>query len=113
MSQKDKKSWVRIQRLLFSPSDRSPCFVCGKYKSLTHAHHLIPLAKQACESIQSVDNRHVWLCPTHHSAIHILLGARNVAHKKQTTAVRNVATEMSRDCSPDEWQRLLYVLGNW
>jgi hypothetical protein len=60
-------------RAMFEPSPRRTCEVCSKYASLTQAHHVIPLAVQFACGERRANHDHVWLCPTHHVAIHILI----------------------------------------
>jgi hypothetical protein len=75
----DKADIARFIRTVFKSAERQACVICGKYPSLTHAHHIIPVSEMA-----SVIQRHnlnlldvwnlpvliVWLCPTHHAAWH-------------------------------------------
>jgi len=65
--------WYRAVRADFNPGEREPCAVCGKYRSLAHAHHIVPLARQHGMEKSAVDHRHVWLCPTHHAAVHAFI----------------------------------------
>jgi len=71
--QSRKEAWIASARLAFEPSDRRPCEVCGKYRSLSQAHHIIPLAVQFDSGIKEPLSDHTWLCPTHHTAIHLLI----------------------------------------
>lgn len=71
--QSAKKIWIASARLRFWPGERQHCAICGKYKSLTEAHHIVPLALQfeagAIDAIQEFR----WLCPTHHAAEHVII----------------------------------------
>lgn len=71
-----KEEWLAFARASFTPSERLPCKVCGKYRGLTHAHHVVPLATQYRLGLKQPDHSHVWLCPTQHAAIHILIGQK-------------------------------------
>jgi hypothetical protein len=68
-----KKKWIATSRLSFSPGARQYCYVCKKYKSVAHAHHTTPLCIQFDMGLQEPDHNHVWLCPTHHSIVHIII----------------------------------------
>lgn len=65
-----RADWIGDARAAFSPGERQPCEVCGKYRSLAHAHHIVPLA---CQTEAQPSHEHVWLCPTHHAAVHLLI----------------------------------------
>jgi hypothetical protein len=67
-----KENWIKAARKEFYPVDREVCHVCNRYKSLTHAHHITPLSIQFERGYEVADQRYVWLCPTHHNAVHIL-----------------------------------------
>lgn len=42
----DKKFWAYLIRRTFKkPTERKPCVVCGKYKSISEAHHAMPVAE--------------------------------------------------------------------
>lgn len=65
--------FIAIARAEFVPSARAACAVCGLYPSLTEAHHVVPLAMQFRNGATTADQSHVWLCPTHHAAVHVLI----------------------------------------
>ena len=58
--------------------ERQPCFVCGKYRPITHLHHVIPvddLARLVVKRQLYGVNLYmptVWLCPNHHALWHKL-----------------------------------------
>ena len=79
----DKETFVAMGRASFSASKRDSCKVCGRFKSLSQAHHIVPLAVQFDRGFDRPDDEHEWLCPTHHAAVHILIGQ---AKAKQTRA---------------------------
>jgi hypothetical protein len=72
-SQRAKEEWIAAARRDFAPSQRAPCAVCGKYASVAQAHHLTPLGAQYDIGIREALHDHVWLCPTHHAAVHIII----------------------------------------
>lgn len=52
---------------------REPCFICGKHRSITQAHHTIPLKNMALllEAWESLPEPPiVWLCPNCHTYVH-------------------------------------------
>lgn len=65
-----RAEWIREARAAFAPGPRQPCEVCGRYRSLAQAHHIVPLA---CQVGPEPSHDHVWLCPTHHAAVHLLI----------------------------------------
>ena len=71
------QAWVARARATFSPGTRQPCEVCGRYADFTHAHHLTPLSRQVASGAETPDQAFVWLCPTHHAAVHVALGLPN------------------------------------
>lgn len=70
-----KKAWIASARLGFSPGLRQSCAVCGKYKSLTEAHHVVPLGLQFEAGATDPIQEYRWLCPTHHAAEHVIIAA--------------------------------------
>ena len=84
--------WVWNARAGLKPTDRGACYVCKKYASLTHAHHVVPLALQAQRDRMTVNHEYVWLCPTHHSAVHVFISAGPTA-----TAAIGVAADIPVD----------------
>lgn len=70
-----KKEWIKAARAAFQPTEQQDCEVCGKYKSATHAHHVLPLSLQYDLGVTQPDHSYIWLCPTHHYAIHIDISA--------------------------------------
>lgn len=70
-----KEAWIAYARSDFEPSQRSNCEVCGKFRRVAQAHHVIPLAFQFDRGGSPPDHEHVWLCPTHHAILHLLIAA--------------------------------------
>ncbi len=99
--------WVFHARASFAPSARRACAVCGKYASLTQAHHVVPLAFQARASRMVVNHEHEWLCPTHHAAVHVLIGR----HVPNATEARIAVTvDLGRE-SPEALAKALEIAG--
>lgn len=70
-----KKEWINRARSGFKPGEKMPCQVCGKYQSVAHAHHLTPLHMQY--EMPTFSEEFVWLCPTHHEGVHLILETLN------------------------------------
>lgn len=74
--------YSRLIRDLFPPpKQKEPCWVCGKYKSISHAHHVIPVSEIArlCAGaniplslLPQLPIRYIWLCPNHHAIFHAI-----------------------------------------
>lgn len=63
----------KIRRQCAVHRQREPCFICGKHKTITEAHHIMPLKDVALllESWGCLDEPPIiWLCPNCHSYIH-------------------------------------------
>jgi len=71
----DRDEWIAEARRHFSPGKREPCRICHRYRSLTQAHHVVPLFIQLELGHIEPDQNFVWLCPTHHAAIHALFSS--------------------------------------
>lgn len=66
------------------PAEHEKCFICGKYGSICHWHHVLPVREAAeilgsvglpsAEIVSYVDHMlpMVSLCPTHHRLFHAL-----------------------------------------
>jgi hypothetical protein len=72
---KEKSRWISTARRTFSPGARKACEVCGKYESVTQAHHAIPLIVQFYAGYEFPDESFHWLCPTHHAIVHAYIDA--------------------------------------
>lgn len=106
----DKETFVALGRASFAPSKRESCMVCGRFKSLSHAHHVVPLTIQFDRGFERPDNKHVWLCPTHHAAVHILIGQAKAKRQKASAACINLVCDMQ----PEEFRKVLAVAeGAW
>lgn len=68
-----------LRRDFRSPADKEPCYVCGKWRAITHWHH-VPSLSSVAEADVDVSG---WswpvfaLCPNHHAVIHALYGNGN------------------------------------
>lgn len=69
----DKRRWMALARGEFQPGRREPCAICRRYADVAHAHHTTPLHVQYDAGLVRPDQAFVWLCPTHHYAVHQML----------------------------------------
>ncbi len=69
----NRADWISAARRVFYPGRREPCHLCGKFRGVTHAHHIVPLAEQYRRGFTVPDSEHAWLCPSHHAVIHFLI----------------------------------------
>jgi hypothetical protein len=97
-----KRAWIAAARLSFDPGRREACFVCGKFRSVAQAHHVVPLAEQYDRGINDPDQEHAWLCPSHHAILHLWIDD-NISHIGRG---RRAAPTMD-DLSNDEIDRML------
>lgn len=60
--------------------EKEPCFICGKHKTITELHHVLPLSE--CSKMMNKLNVKtifipvVWLCPNCHAYAHAIKNAR-------------------------------------
>jgi hypothetical protein len=66
-------AWISAARAGFNARKRMPCFICGKFRYVAEAHHVVPLSSQFDRGFKGPDHEHEWLCPTHHAIIHALI----------------------------------------
>lgn len=92
-----KALWVSTARKSFVASDRKPCLVCGKFESLAHAHHVTPLAMQHDHGLAQPDHAHVWLCPSHHAAVHLIISQMAGKRIKASQGIVSLLNEMGDD----------------
>jgi hypothetical protein len=90
------------RRRPFKPGLAKPCEVCGRYKSLTHAHHVVPLHLQ---DEGTVIDEYVWLCPTHHAAVHSFIKAAR--HGKPKGRDPRSAISITLDLDTDELAKIV------
>lgn len=107
----DRDAWIAVSRRIFSSGDRQPCYVCEKFKSIAQAHHVIPLTAQYDRGFKYPDQECVWLCPNHHTMVHLYIptGERSMfvptirANSKTTSALNDDLTE-------DEFNRMMELM---
>jgi len=76
---------VSDSRRTFKPVDKKPCYVCGLYKEIAQAHHLIPLCTQKDNIIKN--HEYVWLCPSHHKLVHRCIDGSPITDSVENTKV--------------------------
>lgn len=96
-----KNGWIALARRFFQPGDRAPCVVCGKFKVIAQAHHIVPLEQQYDDGYEVPDQRYVWLCPNHHELVHVFI---------KRTERRVNATIANGDLSDDEFAITMKVV---
>lgn len=74
-SQEYKQDWFRLARLNINNSKKTVCEVCGKYKSVVESHHIYPFWWQYRNEWNPSNNDIVFLCPTHHKAVHSIINS--------------------------------------
>ena len=103
------EAFIEAARTEFVPSNRQSCCVCKGYISLTHAHHVVPLSIQFKSGWRRPDHKHVWLCPTHHAAVHIVIGETRYQHRRggRSARVRSGFIDMVCELEASEWASVL------
>lgn len=102
----EKDEWIAAARKDFEPSARTPCAVCGQFEALTEAHHVIPLAVQYDKFFEQPNHDHVWLCPTHHTIVHLFLIPR-----KSPLTPNELLIAAVRELDDDQYQIVMRLLG--
>jgi hypothetical protein len=69
----ERDLWIWAGRKLFDPGERQPCCICGRFKGIAQAHHVIPLTMQYDRGFKYPDQEYSWLCPNHHAIVHIFI----------------------------------------
>jgi hypothetical protein len=80
--------------------------VCGKFKSITQAHHLVPLGEQFDRKFEAVSHEHEFLCPNHHTMLHLWID-----HDISEARRGRRAAPTIEDMSDEELQRMLDLAG--
>lgn len=107
LDRQEKDLWIAAARREFVASPRSLCHVCGKFRSVAQAHHVVPLAKQFDLMYESAEHEHVWLCPTHHAIVHLLLVPRKASFNDPPEHL----VEAVRELDDDHYQKIMVLLG--
>jgi hypothetical protein len=74
--QKEKNAWIINARSKIPVLKKEACYVCGKFLSISEAHHIYPLSNQYDDGVDISINDYVFLCPNHHTLQHIMINKR-------------------------------------
>jgi len=85
--------WITQARAEFRPGKRQPCKICGKWKGIAQAHHVFPLAEQFDDGVSVPDQTFVWLCPNHHSVVHLIMAQMRGKRVGSSNAVSSITVE--------------------
>ena len=71
------------------------CYVCGGFKSVAQAHHVIPLNEQFDRGFETPNHDHERLCPTQHVVLHLWIDDDISDHEGRRRAGRPSATYLT------------------
>lgn len=107
----DRDIWIYAGRRLFDPGERAPCWVCGKFKSIAQAHHVVPLTAQYDRGFKYPDQEFVWLCPNHHAMAHLFIQADDRSMTPDAMRARGRRTAaLNPDLAESEFDKLLELM---
>ncbi|MGC2775138.1 MAG: hypothetical protein WA418_05795 [Bradyrhizobium sp.] len=107
----EREIWIKVARQYFETCERQHCHICGKFKGITQAHHVIPLSVQYDRGFRSPNQEFVWLCPNHHVMVHLYILGDSPSLKTSALRARGKTTsDLNEDLSEDEFNRLLEVM---
>jgi hypothetical protein len=81
----EKQRLIKSIRQITAGAQPQNCHICGQYKFICHQHHILPVSKTADYIIQhnlygqKFTISVVWLCPNHHTLLHLLRSGRENA----------------------------------
>jgi hypothetical protein len=107
----EREIWIFAGRRLFDPGQKQPCFICGKFKSIAQAHHVIPLTAQYDRGFKYPDQEFEWLCPNHHAMAHLFIQGdnRSMVPAAMRARGRSIAA-VNPDLSEGEFEKLLELM---
>jgi hypothetical protein len=107
----DREAWIAASRRIYSPGDRQPCYVCGKFRSITQAHHVIPLTAQYDRGFKLPDQESVWLCPNHHTMVHLYIPTGERSTTVPSIRTRSETTSaLNEDLTEDEFNKMMELM---
>ena len=107
----DREAWIAASRRIYSPGDRQPCYVCGKFRSITQAHHVIPLTAQYDRGFKLPDQESVWLCPNHHTMVHLYIPTGERSMTVPSIRARSETTSaLNEDLTEDEFNKMMELM---
>lgn len=107
----ERQIWIAAARRIFVPGDREPCWVCGKFKSIAQAHHVVPLTAQYDRGFEVPDGEYLWLCPNHHAMAHMFIPDDGRSLERRTMRARtDRAAPLHQDLSEPEFEKILEIM---
>ena len=106
----ERDVWIEASRRFFKPGERGPCWVCGKFKSIAQAHHVVPLNLQYDRGFDLPDSTHVWLCPNHHIIAHAFIEGERSMNPEAARARSRRRAPIYRDLSKVEFEKMIELL---
>jgi hypothetical protein len=108
----ERAAWLMAARRIFNPGERQPCHVCGRFRSIAQAHHVVPLSAQYDRGFKYPDNEIVWLCPNHHAMAHLYIpdDDRSMTPSAMRSRMRTTAP-LSEDLTSAEFDKLMELMG--
>lgn len=107
----ERDIWVYAARRLFDPGKREACCVCGKFKSVAQAHHVVPLTTQYDRGFKYPDQEFVWLCPNHHAMAHLFIQDDNRSMSPDAMRARGRRTAaLNPDLAEGEFEKMLELM---
>jgi hypothetical protein len=107
----ERDIWIEASRVMFDPGERRPCWVCDKFRSITQAHHLVPLTAQYDRGFKYPDQAHIWLCPNHHALAHKFIYSDQRSLTPAAFAARDRRQgPVHEDLSEDEFQKMMELM---
>lgn len=107
----DREAWLAAARRLFVPGERDVCHVCGKFKSIAQAHHVVPLTEQYDRGFKYPDPEHVWLCPNHHAMVHLfIIGVNRSIAPGAFRARAKTTRAVLPDLVGDEYEKVMELM---
>lgn len=110
-SRLDRDAWVVAARQLFAPGEREACHICGKFKGISQAHHVVPLTAQYDRGFEYPDQEFVWLCPNHHAIVHLFIPADGRSMALPAMRARGKTTSaLHIDVTDNEFDQLMELV---
>lgn len=103
----DRDAWIKVSRIIFAPGERQSCHVCGKFKGIAEAHHVVPVSAQYDRGFKLPDSEFVWLCPNHHAIIHLYISGGHLMSPRTTRSNSGRSISLAPDVTEEEFGKLL------
>jgi hypothetical protein len=104
----ERDLWIWAGRKLFDPGERQPCVICGRFKGIAQAHHVIPLTTQYDRGFKYPDQEFSWLCPNHHAIVHLFIIGDNRSMEIPAMRARGRTTRaVHPDLSEEEFTKVM------